>query len=493
MLGIAAVALSGCAALFDPAASSESTRQKAAFPKVYAQTITWEPCDQNYDLYKGFASILQSLGTPTDTFRCAMIDAPFDWNDAGNEETISLAAAYLPTSNPKPLGTLLTNPGGPGESGLQFTYATAMAPGFDKIMANYNVLGFDPRGVGRSTPIDCEGDSEHLAVDLATCVADNPLTESMGTSQVARDMDLLRHLMSDDKLNYLGYSYGTVLGGTYSTIFPEKVGRMVLDSASGAEWTSLRAHYDQTRAIALAITDMVTQCGTAFEVEACPGLDEEQLAVAFNALKTAPLTATDGTAIDRDAMFSFLASALYQPDEIRAESLTTVTHALVGQQSAIDLIAEDMNAGGSTIGMSGTVVRCHSFPADPDVAGLLAHIEYVGIPPLLGDPTDPKAVATEFADLSCFALPSSGDDITLSFSGSPENDILVVGITGDHATPYQDAQALVGELGTATLLTLEGNGHTAAYSGRSACIDNAVTAYLLKGTLPPEGKICTDD
>src|SRR5690606_34286456 len=112
---------------------------------------------------------------------------------------------------------------------------------------------------------------------------------------------------------------------------------------------------------------------------------------------------------------------------------------------------------------------------------------------LLGGPEIDDATLAPFVDLSCYTLPESGLDITDSFDATGADPILVIGITGDHATPYQYAQVLTDELGDATLLTLDGQGHGASYSGRSSCIDTAVTDYLLEGVVPAKGTVCTDD
>lgn len=489
-LALAAPVLSGCAAAAD---DSESARQQEAFPGVYSQTIDWGECGDDFDLEADQADRLEELGGSPGEFRCAMVEAPFDWNDPENQETIELAVVHIPTAGEGRDGVLFGNPGGPGASGLEYAYNMTVAPHFDEVMQRYDLVGFDPRGIGRSTPVQCEEVSDLPAVQIAACAQEAPLAHTMGTSQVARDMELLRHLMSDDRMNYLGYSYGTMLGATYSTLFPERVGRMALDSAEAAGWAGLIGSFDQFRAIAIAIEEMFTECGVSYEVEVCPFADSESLMAAMQRLDAEPLLASDGTRVTGGMLYGYLLTSLYQRTVGREIALDTTALALFGDQDAIDRLASAMSGGGAAVGEAGTIVRCHSMPADPDVMGLLEHVEEVGLPLLLGGPEINDQTIADLINFKCFALAESGDDITDSFSGSPDAPILVVGITGDHATHYGGAKELVEQLGNARLLTLEGTGHGASFMGRSSCVDEAVAAYLLGGELPAEGTVCTDD
>jgi hypothetical protein len=210
-------------------------------------------------------------------------------------------------------------------------------------------------------------------------------------------------------------------------------------------------------------------------------------------LDAEPLIADNGTEVTGQMIYGYLVSALYQRAAGRTIVLETIGASLAGNQESINDMATAMEDGGASVSMDGTIVRCHSFPGDPKLLELVAHIEEEGLPAVMGGPEINDETLRPFVDLSCDALPSSGDDITDSFSGSPDAPILVIGITGDHATPYAGAERLVKELGNATLLTLSGTGHAASYSKRSSCADDYTTAYLLKGTMPATGTICQDD
>lgn len=485
-----ALLLSGCSPAPD---DSPSALQRQSFPRVYAQAIDWGACDESFGLDSGLREQLAAKGVSSETFRCAMVEAPFDWNDPTNHDTIQLAVTHLPASGEgAPIGTLLGNPGGPGLSGVELAYSLALTPAFAPVMERYDVLGFDPRGIHRSTPIECEVESGLLELQLALCAKDQPLALSMGTLQVARDMELLRHLMGDDALHYAGFSYGTVIGASYSTLFPERVGRLLLDSAWPSDWASLLADYRQSSAFARETALMLAGCGIEYAARACPIDGEEALLEARRRLDEAPLIASDGTPIDGTMLNDYLGSGLYGLASGRGQVLDTVARALAGEQEGIDDLAAEMRGDGVRIGLNGIFVRCHSFPSDPGIAEVIEHIERTGLPPSLGGPEITDDTLRPYLSLSCDGLPNSGGDY-VRFSGSPSATILVIGITGDHATPYEGSQQLVRELGNARLLTLEASGHIASFSNRSACADAAASAYLLEGELPPEGTVCAAD
>lgn len=221
-------------------------------------------------------------------------------------------------------------------------------------------------------------------------------------------MELLRSLAGGgERLDYLGYSYGTMLGATYATLFPEKAGRMVLDSAENAQWGALTHNYDQMVAVSKAVSALAERCSDLTTSEGaavtCPFTSEREMLDYQKSLTDKPLVASDGTEIT---------------DEVLAE----------------------------------------------------------------------------FTEFDCAVLPATGTDITTSFDASKVSSVLlVIGITGDHATPYQHGKELARQLGKASFVTLEGTGHGASFSGRSTCIDELATAYLVDGTVPKDGTVCQPD
>ena len=487
------IVATGCtSAPHEPPLYDEGARQKSAFASLYQQEIGWQECDEQYDFDASVSEQFNGLGLGANDLRCAMVTAPLNWDDASNAETIQIAVNRLRSAAETPIGTLVTNPGGPGEGGLNLTYTLPIAPKFDAVTAAYDLVGFDPRGVGRSTPTICAEPSGNSSVDLARCAAANPVANYMGTSQVARDIELVRTLIGAEKLNYLGYSYGTVLGATYATLFPDTVDRMVLDSAIDSQWASARQEFDQNVAIASAISELLAGCEASEVHGACPST-AAALGDVMSKLDATPLLASDRTEVAGESLHSYLVTALYERNTGRQSALDTVSRALAGEQSAIDDLARESAAGGSMIDLTGNLIECHSFPTDPDVVALIEHMQATGIPASMGGPEFTQEILDEFVDLSCFALRGVGDDITDSFSGPTGQPVLVIGITGDHATPYGSSQRLVQELGNARLLTLEGHGHAATFVDRSSCADDATVAYLIDGIVPREGTVCKDD
>ncbi len=241
---------------------------------------------------------MADAGGTAEGARCALIEAPLDWSDSGNHETITLSAVHLPATGDESLGTLFSNPGGPGGSGVDFAIGLTTIRSFDAVHEQYDLLGFDPWGIGRSTPVQCESESEIFELAIALCADANPLAGSMGSTQVARDMELLRHLMGDEKTHYAGFSYGTVIGATYATLFPERLGRMMLDSAWPSDWSSPLGSHQQREAISFALNALLQQCATEYGLALCPLNGEDALVDISDQLDLAPLLASDGTQID---------------------------------------------------------------------------------------------------------------------------------------------------------------------------------------------------
>lgn len=497
---VSSLALSGCSS--QPAVGSASDPQfDAAWQQkkhasFYSQSIDWRPCTAEDGLDEQIEVFAAEAGIDTSTFECATVEAPMNWTDPGDDRTIELAISRIPaTGDPAAASPMFTNPGGPGIGGVQHSMLMATSTSFAPVREAYELWGFDPRGVGGSTPAQCESTSEIAAVQLAECAQENPVAHYMGTSQVARDLDMLRALSGAKQLDYLGYSYGTMLGATYATLFPEKAGRMVLDSAENAQWGTLNHNYDQQVAVAKAVGALADSCPKLVTIEGdpvtCPFTSEREMLDYKASLDQNPMTATDGTRITGAELRSFLTSALYGDS---AGQLDLLGRARSGDQSAIDELGAQVAGGGAEIDTTGQLIVCPSVPKTPDVAGLVDHINEVGIPEFLGGPELTDDLLSEFTELECSALTETGTDITTRFDASKvANPLLVIGITGDHATPYQHSKELASQLGKAAFLTLDGIGHGASFSDRSTCIDEAATAYLLDGTLPAEGTVCTAD
>lgn len=473
-------------------ARGESAQQQRDFAELYQQALEWGPCGGDATKQQAIESDLRAAGARIDGMGCANITVPLDWKDPSNPETITLRAVFIPATGPgDPLGTLFSNPGGPGASGIEFTAGMTIAKEYAPLQERYNFLGFDPRGMGVSSPLTCADDSSILELNLAKCAEEAPLARSMGTTQVARDLDLMRHLVGDEKLHYAGLSYGTVIGASYVTLFPERVGRVMLDSAWPSDWSSPLGGFLQAEAFAFATADLLEQCGQIYAVATCPVTSEQAFLETVQRLQQQPLVASDGTAVSGKMIRKYLEAGLYQLKHGREQVLDIAGRALGGDQTAIDALAKAMAGGGARVSFGGMVVRCLSSPRDPGVMNVYRYIQEHGLPVPLGGPEITDQTLKPWLDLSCDALPNSGDDY-LDFVNTSEQPVLVFGITGDPATPYAGAVQIVNELGNARLVTVEGRGHIATFNGRSTCTDGIANAYFLRGELPKEGTVCVD-
>ncbi|WP_237208769.1 alpha/beta hydrolase [Rothia nasimurium] len=473
--------------------------QRENFENFYDQSISWGECTAEHS---GFSpeneEILKETGFDYANYECGTVTAPLNWGDPEDNRTVELAVSRTVSTGGKQQVPLFTNPGGPGIGGIQHAMSLATDPSFAPVLESHQLWGFDPRGIGASSPVTCESDSEVAAVQLAECAASSEIANYMGTSQVARDMELLRSLAGGERLDYLGYSYGTMLGATYATLFPEKAGRMVLDSAENAQWGALTHNFDQMVAVAKAVGALADSCSDLTTSDGatvtCPFTSEREMLDYQKSLTDKPLVASDGTEITGSELRDYLTSQLYGPDVMRGDGLDLLGRAKGGDQGAVDELAQAIAGNSAEIDTAGQLVVCPSKPKTPDVEALLAHMKQVGVPEFIGGPELTDEVLAEFTEFDCAVLPGTGTDITTSFDASKvSTDLLVIGITGDHATPYQHGKELARQLGKASFVTLEGTGHGASFSGRSTCVDELATAYLVEGIVPKDGTVCQPD
>ena len=504
-----AVALAGCTAgkeavTVEPSGTSTSAGQPGtpsnlvpadldpALLPFYEQRVSWEDCGDGH--------------------LCADIEIPVDWADASAGKA-SLAVERTQASGTKQ-GSLLINPGGPGASGVEFLDAAlgAISP---EVQEAYDVVGFDPRGVGRSSPVTClddAGKDQLLSTDHnldtdkgradfqaawtafgAACQANTgALLGHVDTASAARDMDLLRALLGDEKLTYLGYSYGTQLGGTYAALFPDRVGRLVLDGAVDYTLDPDKLSLDQAMGFERALRAYVTDCMAGAKCPLTGSVDDglKQIRDLTQRAYTDPLPTQDsGRVLTRTLAFYGIAVTLYAD-----ESWPLLTQALSmamqrNDGSGLLSLADFYNGRGldgtfednSTEAF--TAVSCADGRAPTDVAHMQAERDkIVAVAPTLGD-------SFAWNALVCAGWPTPAAPLTADVSAPGAAPIVVIGTTNDPATPYEWSQALAKTLSSAVLLTWEGEGHT-AYGRANDCIADAVDAYFLEGTVPQEGLVC---
>jgi pimeloyl-ACP methyl ester carboxylesterase len=459
-----------------------------------------------------------------DKLQCALLRVPVDYTRPDGAQ-VDVAVARLRATQPKRrLGSLVFNFGGPGDAG------TTTLPSFAReipaaVRARYDLVSFDPRGTGNSRPVECIDDrtadrlnavdptpntdaelpsfydGRHEPVDLvAQCVAKNGAwLAQLGSRNVARDVDRLRAALGDDKLAYLGFSYGTVIGAVYAQMFPDRVGRMVLDSPVDLSANALEELRANSDGFEQALDDFLADCAAKKSCDFHSGGDPSAALAKLQSrfekgLELSTVDLTTGVKSSRKAgvaaFYTALISALYDKKfgwPTLAQALADSRH---GDGSLLVALADSYNGrhdDGSYDNINeviGVILCDDREDATPtfdqyaaeyhhDVAQYPFFGRYVGSTLLGCDDRLPRPPVTE----------QLGDVRTTGTS-----PILVVGTTRDPATPFAGALDLVARLGGSRLLTFESTEHTAYTKNR--CIDAAVDAYLLAGTLPPAGTTC---
>lgn len=520
----ARVLAAGAAALFaltactsDPEprpAVSETPRSSASasvsddLASFYGQEVRWEGCPTD----DGFS--LQSK----EEFECATIKVPLDYAKPGAGST-ELSVLRRTVKNPR--GSLILNPGGPGASGVDYARA-ARGVLTRPLYSAYDVVGFDPRGVVRSDPVDCLDDSQldtsfatdatpdtpQEVTDLAAssrlvgvgCKARSPeIAPYMDTESAARDMDILRVVLGDEKLNYLGKSYGTLLGAQYAELFPERVGRVVLDGVLPSSLDSDEITFGQAKAFDLALRRFVEDCITQDD---CPLPRDVDAGVAriqqFLAdLDQSPLPGM-GDRLLTEALGTFaILSYLYAPPSDWEVLRFGLDAAFAGDGSVLMEMMDyrtDRNPDGTFANNGNEAIYAVNCLDRPGVGGVdhaaeLAE-QWAAEAPVFGP-------SMAWGNLPCWQWPmgagtaeAAGDPPVFRAQGSAP--ILVVSTKYDPATPYEWGVQVADELDNSTLLSYDGDGHLAYMSG-STCIDRAVDAYFLEGVLPAEGTVCQPD
>ncbi|RKO24453.1 alpha/beta hydrolase [Pseudarthrobacter phenanthrenivorans] len=498
---VLAMVLASCSLLNGGDSSQEAATAKAdpsivasapaGLEEFYSQEVVWEPCESQ--------------------FQCAKVTVPMDY-DNPEGETIQLAALRA-SSTGKKTGSLLVNPGGPGASGYDFVKDAAGTHFSQPVRDAFDLVGFDPRGVKRSAPVTCMTDAERDAArakiydletdaGLAAALADNkaiaaqcgeqtgPVLAHIDTVSSAKDLDILRAVVNDPKLNYLGYSYGTFLGSTYASLFPENVGRMVLDGALDPSISNEALTSGQARAFEKALRAYVASC---LGQDGCPlsgDVDSgvQQIRDLIAAVQETPRTAKDGRVVNATMFVSGLITPLYNDQSWPA--LTQALEAAMTGDVSLMLRLADLGADRSSNGtytsnstFAFNAINCLDYPMESDTAAMRAEQQSL----MQDSPTFGYFFA--YGGTNCVDWPHDSVRAPAPVKYDGDSPIVVIGTTGDPATPVEWAASLRKQLGNAALLTWEGEGHT-AYGRSNACLEDAVDAYLVNGQVPADNTVC---
>lgn len=493
------MSLSGCVALFlphPPPTTSKPTGESVAanLEPFYSQVLKWTRCES--------------------TFQCATASAPMDWANPSGEK-ISLALIRAHTTGQR-IGSLLVNPGGPGGSGYDFVRDSLNYAVDSTLISHYDIVGFDPRGVNKSSAVSCYKNPSRMDTflfdispnkvgsdawisDIEKSNADfgkaclkytGKLLGFVDTVSAARDLDMMRAILGDKKLNYLGYSYGTFLGATYADLFPHKVGHLVLDGALDPATTDFEVTKVQAVGFESAARAYIADCETGKD---CPFTGSVDSAMAkiraiLDRLDASPLRASDGRMLGSAAMFNAIILPLYSESTWKYLN-DLFTDVLAGNADYAFQLADSYygrNADGTYADNSTEAfiaINCLDYISTSTRDTLRSEAaELAKAAPTFGP-------QMSYGGTSCDSWPFPATRVRGPITAEGSAPILVVGTTNDPATPYQWAKNLASELENGHLITYHGEGHT-AYNKSNSCVNNAVDDFFVNGTVPAADPNC---
>jgi pimeloyl-ACP methyl ester carboxylesterase len=492
--------LTGCVSVFLPKAPSTTstpTKEKVAadLQPFYSQVLKWTSCQSGQ-------------------FQCATARAPLEWKNPA-AGSVDLALIRKTASGTK-LGSLLVNPGGPGASGVDFIKNSLTYAVDAKLRQSYDIVGFDPRGVNKSSAVKCydnptqmdaflfgvsphpygsnawiDDERANSASFAASCRKfTGNLLGFVDTDSAARDLDLLRAALGDKKLNYLGYSYGTLLGATYAELYPHKTGHLVLDGALDPKTTSLEVSETQAKGFESALRAYLADCKTGKD---CPftgtvNTSMSDIRTLLDSLNVSALRNTDGRELTSSVMFNAIIFPLYNRANwpYLNQLFTSVQQ---GDPSIAFQLADayyGRNANGTYKNNSTEAfiaINCLDYAAGSTTDATLQAeaAQLTKVAPVFG----PQLAY----DTSCASWPFPPTRTRAPITAAGSAPIIVVGTTNDPATPYVWAQALSKELQNGHLVTYKGQGHT-AYNKSNSCVNDAVDNFFIDGTVPKKDPHC---
>ena len=505
-VAFASLTLAGCSATSaapkpNNSASSQSTAVSAELKPFYNQTVKWSDCGK--------------AGT-----RCGTFKVPMDWANPATA-SINIAVAVHPGSDPKNDPYLLMNPGGPGGSGRDWITDYIDQLGTAKLRAAYNMVGFDPRGVGHSSAVKCldakamdsylydvspypNGSAKDLAYSQkkadefsASCKKNTgALLGFLDTVSAARDMDVIRAVLGQNKLNYLGYSYGSFLGTTYAALYPSNVGRFVLDGAIDPTITPEQDSVNQLVGFDSALRAYLADCLTGAKSKSCPfsgSVDQAMLQVkAFlSGLETKPLPTDDSRMLNVGVAITGMITPLYSKSEwtYLTQAFDQAFNSKRGQifMALADYYNSRTNGKYTSNETEAfTAINCLDSRESSKLSDMQAQNKLTAKASVVFGPY------WIFGGITCADWPYALAKKPATYTVASEPTIMVVGTTNDPATPFKQAQNLAHNiLAHGWLLTYKGEGHTAYGSAGSSCVDNTVDDFLLNGKIPATEKTCT--
>ncbi|QYX77655.1 alpha/beta hydrolase [Streptomyces akebiae] len=498
-LAAAVLLIAGCSGGTDDGADDEKDDGKAS-----ASAPTSSAASQELDW--GRCKATSEGPAPGDDWQCATLKVPLDYAEPdGATIGLALIRSRATGDADERVGSLLFNFGGPGGSGV------SMLPSYagltSELHKRYDLVSWDPRGVALSEGVRCRSDKEIQAGESVDATPDDTAEETVffkdaadfgagcekdagkllshvSTTETARDMDLMRQVLGDEKMHYFGISYGTELGGVYAHLFPGNVGRLVLDAVVDPTADTVGHAKNQALGFQRALDNYLQSTGQD------PEEGTRKIEKLLERIDAEPLATTSGRELTQSLATTGIVLPLYSE-----QSWPTLTSALDAAEDGdgTELLAladgyneRDPSGHYGTTTHSQRVISCldqKQRPTPEETKKLLP--EFREISPVFGE-----FLGWDTAGW-CHDWPVPGLTDSPEVSAPGAEPVLVVGNTGDPATPYEGARRMAGELGegVGVMLTWKGEGH-GAYGSGSRCVDSTVNAYLLDGTVPKDGKVC---
>ena len=490
-----AVLLSGCTGISKEPIRPVASPAPQGFEEFYEQQVEFESCGEK--------------------IFCAEVMAPMDWDSPAGEQ-IEIAVAYRAANNKNPKGFVLFNPGGPGSSAVDWVLESSDFLGSQSLRDNFNILGFDPRGVGKSSAVKCLTDSEYddflYGVSGFDFGSDEDIADSkeaikefaqkclentgdllghVDTISAAKDMDLLRAVLGEDKLHFLGYSYGSLLGTIYANLFPDRVGRFVLDGAIDPTVSDEQQTLFQIEAFEKALVAFLENCQQFRDCSFSGSVqtDLQKIRDFFLELETRPLPTQSGRELTIWAAVTGLIMPLYSESYWPYLS-SAFAEAFEGNGDVFMLLADQYNDRSEDGSYSTNLIAANYAISCLDSRASANIFEMRRQNQALLEASPTLGRYWQYGGMRCESWPYDVVEPLPSFSASGAPVILVIGTTGDPATPYSQAQSLANEiLESGFLLTYNGEGHT-IYGQKVTCVDNTVDRFFLTGDLPASDPNC---
>ncbi|MGA4844502.1 alpha/beta hydrolase [Streptomyces sp. G45] len=443
---------------------------------------------------------------PGKEWQCAAMKAPLDYAKPKGE-TVDVALIRKKATKPgERIGSLVYNFGGPGASGVA-TLPQA-AGDYAKLNAAYDLVGFDPRGVGDTTPVKClddkaldrGADSGDAFKDIKrftkACEKNSAkVLPHVSTATTARDMDLLRHVLGDEKLHYFGISYGTELGGVYAHLFPKNVGRAVFDAVVDPSQDPVRQSLAQTRAFQKALESAMAYCAKEYGAK-CPtgkgpAEGNRRLTALLAELDEKPAPTTEGDReLTKELALTAIGATLYEGEDgwkFLAQALGEVIEDGTGDNL---LMLADLYNGRDDKGRYSNMHAAHAAITCADTARRYTRADVAAHRPAFEKASPVFGPSQVDGLLGCSQWPVRGTADKPQVAAPGAAPILVIGNTGDPATPVAGARRMAERLGkgVGVTLTVRGEGH--GTYGDNRCATKAVDAYLLDGETPADGTVC---